>query len=85
MFHTLEIEFPVDIDETWRASVNLGEELQSVLRIQVASEAEMVWRARIDIRREGDNVVARVFSHNPDDEENPVEHIIPLFNLLGLT
>ncbi len=85
MYHTIDLEFPVDIEETWRASVRLGDELQSVLRIEVGSEAETIWLARVDIRREGDNIVARVFSHNPADEKNPIEHVIPLLNLLGLS
>ncbi len=84
MFHTVEMDFPVDYEQTWRASISVGEELQELLRIEVSSEAEGIWRARIDIRREGDNVIARVFSHNPKDEEKPIEHVIPLLNLLGL-
>ncbi len=84
MFHFVDLDFPVDYDQTWRASVNVGGELQSLLRVEVGSEAEGIWRARIDIRREGDNVVARVYPYNPEDEDHPEEHVIPLLNMLKL-
>jgi hypothetical protein len=85
MFHKIELDFPVDYDQTWRAYVSVGDELQTLLRIEIGSEAEGIWRARIDIRREKDEVVARIYPHNPEDEDHPAEHVIPLLNLLGLT